>query len=57
MSPKSRLSKDDRDIQFCAKILSQMLKVTQSNFLDLTSHLEDVYTVKQTTPYLGLGTC
>ena len=33
-----------------------MLKVTQSSFLDLTSHLEDVYTVKQTTPYLGVGT-
>ena len=32
------------------------VKVTQSSFLDLTSHLEDVYTVKQTTPYLRVGT-
>ena len=27
-----------------------------SDFLDLTSHIEHVYTVKQKTPYLRVGT-
>ena len=36
--------------------ITEMLKVTQSIFLDLTSPIQHVYTVKQTTPYLGVGT-